>query len=421
MIPPGTTPPGGEGQGDDPDDQVPGQPRPEGWLPPEARSWRHPSELHPTGPGAGAGRPVPGFPPELGGARSRHARQPHRQRWALAVVTGVGLGTVVAALALLWISAGENEQPVRHNALGAATTLTTAVGGLRSLPRAARAPERGLVALDVSSPTGVHYSCAVAIGPSGLVAAPADMLADMTHAVAVTPGGAHMVATLVGVDPNSGIALLRVPTPLPVPSFSDDATLRDGGRAMVVWIADPNPSAAWPEWSPSTISAVGVPVPSGDAKGQAAIVAAVGASPDPGAALVTPGGAVLGILDSDGDGDGDDTFLPEQLVVGVSDELAAGHVEHGWLDISGRTDALRTRTGDHGLDGVLVDQVKAVGASAGDLRAGDVIVAVSGEPVRSLAELRTRLYVLQPGTEVAVTVVRHGRYALVDVALSASP
>ena len=40
----------------------------------------------------------------------------------------------------------------------------------------------------------------------------------------------------------------------------------------------------------------------------------------------------------------------------------------------------------------------------GHLRPGEVITAVNEQPVRTFAELRSRLYVLQPGTPVTLTV-----------------
>ena len=40
----------------------------------------------------------------------------------------------------------------------------------------------------------------------------------------------------------------------------------------------------------------------------------------------------------------------------------------------------------------------------GHLQAGEVIVAVNQLPVRTFAELRARLYVLEPGTPVTLSV-----------------
>jgi serine protease Do len=68
-----------------------------------------------------------------------------------------------------------------------------------------------------------------------------------------------------------------------------------------------------------------------------------------------------------------------------------------------------------------VGEVDPAGAGAGALRPGDVIVTLSGEPVRSVAELRTRLYVLPAGASVALEVFRQGHRTAVDVELGSSP
>ena len=65
---------------------------------------------------------------------------------------------------------------------------------------------------------------------------------------------------------------------------------------------------------------------------------------------------------------------------------------HGWLGVEG-TDA-------PGGAGAKVAHGAAGGPAAGRLQPGQVIVAVDALPVRTMAELRARLYVLPPGTAV---------------------
>jgi S1-C subfamily serine protease len=68
----------------------------------------------------------------------------------------------------------------------------------------------------------------------------------------------------------------------------------------------------------------------------------------------------------------------------------------------------------------MVETVDATGPAARLLRAGEVIVAVDALPVRTMAELRARLYVLAPGTTVAVSVQDGGDTRVVDVTLGGS-
>ena len=108
------------------------------------------------------------------------------------------------------------------------------------------------------------------------------------------------------------------------------------------------------------------------------------------------------------------TFLPTQLVLGVADDLRSrGRVNQGWLGITGSDSA--------GQAGVDVAQVTPGSPAAGHLQAGDVIASVDSVPVRTMADLRGRLYVLPPSTPVTLSVRTGSTSADVGVTLSASP
>jgi S1-C subfamily serine protease len=109
--------------------------------------------------------------------------------------------------------------------------------------------------------------------------------------------------------------------------------------------------------------------------------------------------------------------LPTQLVVGVADDLRSGNrVVSGWLGVEG-SDA-------SGGAGAKVVSVYSGSAAAGHLQVGQVIVAVNSLPVRTMAELRSRLYVLAPGSPVAVSVqapAPGSAVKVINVTLSSSP
>ncbi len=149
-----------------------------------------------------------------------------------------------------------------------------------------------------------------------------------------------------------------------------------------------------------SVASVGAGIDAGPANGMALITSApAAASEAAGDPLLNSSGDVLGILcDPDPQSAGPVSILPTQLVVGVADDLRSGNkVVHGWLGVEG-TDA-------SGGPGAKVVQVQANSPAAhGGLQAGQVIVAVNSMPVRTMAELRSRLYVLQPGASVAVSI-----------------
>ncbi len=82
----------------------------------------------------------------------------------------------------------------------------------------------------------------------------------------------------------------------------------------------------------------------------------------------------------------------------MADDLRSGtDVAHGWLGVAG--------TNQTGGTGAKVEAVDGAGPAASHLAPGEVIVSIDNQPVRTMAELRARLYVLAPGTSVALSVL----------------
>jgi S1-C subfamily serine protease len=69
----------------------------------------------------------------------------------------------------------------------------------------------------------------------------------------------------------------------------------------------------------------------------------------------------------------------------------------------------------------VVETVDPTGPAATTLRQGDVIVAVDDAPVRSMADLRSRLYMLPAGWPVWLRVYRNDSLTTVEVDLGSSP
>ena len=411
---------------------------PSGWIPPEDRTWRHPSELAAAGAGAGgAGGGTPVLPAPLPPGPDR------RHRYAATVGVGFGAAAAVLIGVFLLANAGSGPGP-SMSAVSQPPSLSTAMTGCcKVVPAVARSAQRAMVALMVSTDGGVNQGCGVAVAAGGLVATTADAVDGAQSVTAVTASGKRVKAHLVAVDRSSDVALLRVNTDLPVVPMADDGTVAAGHPAMVMAVAArTGPGAADATmWSQGTVRSVATAVQGGDADGMAAVTTGATQVPAvPGSALLTAGGQLLGLLDATGrpmSGDGEEAFLPTQLVVGVAKALAShGVVDHGWLDVKGHdapdgtvhttasTAAAGTATSvtdppDGGTDGALVTSVESSGAAGGALNVGDVVVSLDGAPVRSMAELRTRLYVLGPGSTVRLGVDRGG--SLIDVAVTLAP
>lgn len=367
-----------EGEGEPKDGLGGDDPTLGGWVPPEQRAWRHPSETGqwsaetPLGPG-------PAVQAHPAGRRTA---------WATSLV-GVG---AVAALVTggLMLATHSQSGPI------------IAVEKVASPPASAT---QSIVRLDVGSTTSYSYGCGIVVAADGLIATNATLLANAQWIIATTSTGRREAATVVAVDPQSDVGLVSIGIPLPVARFVDWSRVQAGAGAVEMAVSSVSPGVAATVWWNGTIASTDDAVGSGPGSGMVSVVASVptGDSPD-GAVLMAHDGAVLGILDKSGvpsAGNGT-VFLPGEFVMQVSQELMSdgGHISHGWLGING------TDPGSKQPQGALVVAVDKKGASNDHLERGDVIEAIDGRPVRSMADLRSRLYLLAPGTWVDLRVDR---------------
>jgi S1-C subfamily serine protease len=306
---------------------------------------------------------------------------------------------------------------------------TSNLADLTQMNRMAVAARPSLAALSVTRPSGVSMATGVIAESGGIIATTTAAIAGAKSISFDESDGSRTPAELVGSDPASGIAVLRVAPDLPVASF--DSSDPAPGSIMVAVALHPGAgSTAAPRSSvyagPVQSSGTAVGTSSPESTFAMTTAALPLSAQDSGCALLSDQGQISGILDST-QTQGDATvgvFLPAELVLGVTRQLvAAGSVERGWLgveasDLSGTTGA--TVTADNPVpDGATLDAIDAQGAAArAGLQIGDVIVAVDGEAVHSTAELLTRLYADLPGTTVVVGVDRSGTQSDASVVLS---
>ncbi|HEX7010708.1 MAG TPA: trypsin-like peptidase domain-containing protein [Phycisphaeraceae bacterium] len=117
--------------------------------------------------------------------------------------------------------------------------------------------------------------------------------------------------------------------------------------------------------------------------------------------------------------------IPVDMVVDVADEIIrTGRVRRGYLGvyIDDLTPQMARTFNYEGTNGALVvDPIPgSPGAKAG-LQAGDIITQVNGQSIRSANELRYRIASLEPGSQVKLTVFREGQTRTIEVTLEELP
>ena len=247
------------------------------------------------------------------------------------------------------------------------------------------------------------------------------------------PDGSQLPAALVGSDPETDIALLKVEPERSLPFLAFEET---GDAVVGEWaIALGNPfglfEAAEPTVTVGVVSAVGRDFPAQQGRTFRDMIQTDAAinSGNSGGPLVNALGRVIGmntfIFSRSGGSVGLGFAVPAWRVRQVVDELR----ETGVVDRDFATGFSVRRVTARvaqllGLDearGLIVTSVEA-GSAADDagLRPRDIIVEVNGEPVQSNQDVRDRLIDNRVGDTVRLGIVRGGRSAQLDLRLAST-
>jgi S1-C subfamily serine protease len=259
-------------------------------------------------------------------------------------------------------------------------------------------------------------------------------------------GGATYPAKIVGSDPSTDIAVIRIQAP---PSVLHPLVFADSSR---VEVGDPayaigNPFGLERTMTAGIISATSrdIQAPNGVTIPNAIQTDAPINHGNSGGPLLNRLGQVIGINAQLQGGTvnanvGVGFAISSNTARAVADELiATGHAEHAWLGVQiGAIDpaAAKAIKGEPRRGVVVVRVVKGSPAAKAGLEAatrqvtvngvtalvgGDVIVAVDGRAVDSPAELSEIVTLHKPGDTLKLELVRGGKRRTVDVTLGNAP
>jgi len=232
-------------------------------------------------------------------------------------------------------------------------------------------------------------------------------------------------ADVVGNDPNSDIALLKIEaTDLPVARIGDSGKLKVGEWVMAVG----SPFGFEHSVTVGVVSAKGRALPNENYVPFIQTDVAINPG-NSGGPLFNLDGEVVGvnsqIFSRTGGYMGLSFAIPSNVAMDVVEQLkASGTVSRGWLGVYIQ-DVTRDLAESFAMDtprGALVAQVLEDGPAAkAGLQPGDVIVEFNGEPVEHSAALPPLVGATPAGSEVPVEVIRSGRTVTLNVVLGELP
>src|SRR5262245_37204375 len=264
----------------------------------------------------------------------------------------------------------------------------------------------------------------VIVDPSGYILTNNHVIENAQDITVRLSDSRKFTATLVGRDPKTDIAVLKVdvPAPLPAAEIGDSDRLRVGQWVIAIG----NPFGLDRTVTAGIVSAtarnrVGVTTYENFIQTDASINPGNSGGP-----LVSLDGRVIGIntaIVAAGQGIGFSIPINEAKAV-MSQLIAKGRVVRGWLGIviQDVTDELSSSFGVREREGVLVSDVMKGGpAENAGLRAGDVVVELNGTRIREVPDLQRRVAGVAPGERVRVVVLRDGVRQPVTVTIAEMP
>ncbi len=240
--------------------------------------------------------------------------------------------------------------------------------------------------------------------------------------------GQHLKAKVIGTDPRTDLAVLRVDAgkPLPYLQLGDSNNVRPGQWVVAMG----NPFGLGGTVTAGIVSARGRNIGAGPYDEFLQIDAPINPG-NSGGPLFNQDGHVIGvdtaIISPSGGSVGIGFAIPSNMVKNVVAQIEAhGSVTRGYLGVAAQpvTPEMATALGlPKGItDGALVATVEPNSpAEKAGIQPGDVINQVNGQPIKSARDLAIDIAAIRPGTETKLDIIHKGETKTMTVALATLP
>ena len=261
------------------------------------------------------------------------------------------------------------------------------------------------------------------VSPEGYVVTNNHVIKDASEVVVELFSGESVEAEIVGTDPNTDLALLKIETdtPLQAAKFGDSDVVRVGDRVFAIG----NPFGQGFSVSSGIVSARNRAL-SGSFDDYIQTDASINRG-NSGGPLFNTDGEVIGvntfILSTRGAQAGSvgvGFSMASNVVADVTFQLREfGETRRGWLgvQIQGVTDEIAEAAGLDSAGGAIVAKVLGKPARDAGMRVGDVIVSFEGETVETPRDLVAAVSRAQEGTIADVGLIRGGDPLTLQVTL----
>ncbi|GEL96385.1 S1C family serine protease [Cellulomonas composti] len=293
----------------------------------------------------------------------------------------------------------------------------------------AKAVQPSVVAIAVTTDQGGAQGSGVIVDSAGHIVTNNHVVSGSTSVSVTLTDGRIFDATVVGTDPTTDLAVVKLvdpPSDLTPAALGDSSDVQVGQAVMAVG----NPLGLANTVTTGIVSAVDRPVSTqGEDSSETTVTNAIqiDAAVNPGNSggpLFDAQGRVIGInssiatLSSESGSIGLGFAIPVNLVKNVAQQLVDdGTVKHAFLGV-GLDDGTATADGVTRAGAVVKQVNDGSPAAAAGLQLDDVVVAIDGSPVGGAESLTAYVRSYTSGDQVTLTLVRDGKALDVDVTLA---